>query len=402
MRVAVAFQNERLELEIDEERLVGRWDGPPAAGGDARALVLNALERPRDYPPLRQAVVPGDQVVIAFDPEVPDASAVLAAARQVLQEAGVEPNAITVLSPAATDEPLPPGVTLQVHDPDDRTHLAYLATTKDGHRVYLNRWITDADFVLPIGRLSYDPVLGYRGPWSAIFPDLADADARRALRAQVSDERPDPEQPRPALSASVEVSWLLGSQFHLGLLGGVSGLAEVVAGLESSVRDQGVRALERLWSFETTSRADLVVAGIGRPGRATSIEELAEGLTTASRLVQRGGKIVALSRAEGTFGPAVQRLFGADDPRGGATALRGHETDVDYPAAQQLARVLAWADVYLLSALPTDEVEDLSIIALERPEEARRLVAAARSCIVLSQAERTRAAAADDDEGTEG
>jgi hypothetical protein len=52
---------------------------------------------------------------------------------------------------------------------------------------------------------------------------------------------------------------------------------------------------------------------------------------------------------------------------------------------------MAWADVYLLSALEPETIEDSSLIALERPEEARRLVATARSCLFLSHAELARA-----------
>ncbi|MDR3635957.1 MAG: lactate racemase domain-containing protein [Isosphaeraceae bacterium] len=403
MQVAVAYQNDRLEFDIPEDRLVAQWQGPgDRSRGDALELVLDALEHPRDYPPLRQAVVPGDQVVIAFDPQIPDADAVLAAVYQVLREAEVAAGDVTVVvPPPAPPLRLPEGVALEVHDPEDRTRLAYLSTTTGGQRVYLNRRITDADFVLPVGLFGYDAVLGYRGPWSAMFPDLSDTETRRTFRSQASGERLPAAHTPPTLAASTEVSWLLGSQFHLGLLGAVGDLSEAIAGLESSVRTDGMRALDRLWSFDAGSRSELVVAGVGRPGRPTSIEELAEGLSTAARLVQRGGKIVLLSRAEGAFGPAIQRLLGIDDPRGGEKALRGHESDRDFPAAQQFARGLAWADVYLLSNLPSDEVEELSMIALDRPEEARRLVAGARSCTFVSQAERTRAVVEDADQRTD-
>lgn len=397
MRVAVAFQDERLELEVDEGRLVGQWHGPTrAVGSDPRRLILDALEGPRDYPPLRQAVVPGDRVVIALDPETPDPRALLAAVRDVMREAGVEAGSITLLAESGLpDSAVPEGIALVIHDPEDRSQIAYLASTAEGRRVYLNRLITDADFVLPVGRLGYDPVLGYRGPWSVLFPGLSDAATRGEFRARASGDLPDPDQPRPLFVESAEVSWLLGSQFHLGVVEGVSGPLEVVAGLEATVRAQGVQALERSWSFEAPGRAELVVAGIGRPGAPTSVSDLAGGLETAARLVRRGGKIVALSRAAGPLGPAVGRLLGVDDPRGGLAALRGHEADPDYPAALRLVRALAWADVYLLSALDADAVDDLSIVGLERPEEARRLVAASESCLVVSQADRTAARAAD-------
>ncbi len=403
MRVVVAFQNECLEIEVPEDRLIARWHGPAgSAPSESGHLVRDALENPRDFPPLRQAVVPGDRVVIALDADIPLARLVLEAIVRVLQEAGVDASTTTVVARPGVGpglaENLPSGISLTHHDPDDRNQHAYLANTAKGRRVYLNRHLIDADFVLPVGRIGYDPVFGYRGPWSVIFPGLSDQATLKSFRALQSAQRPDRERPRPALAESTEVSWLLGSQFQLGLVAGFSGLAGAVAGAEAVVRDRGAHALDRAWSFEAESRAELVVVGIGRPGTTTRIEDLAEGLATATQLVQRGGKIVALSRADGDIGPALRRLIGAGDPRGGLAALRGHEADHDYTSAQQLARALAWADVYLLSALSQEDVEDLSMIVLDRPEEARRLVAMCGACVFISQAELTRARALGEEE----
>jgi hypothetical protein len=401
MRVAVSFQDEELVLDVPEDGLVGEWHGPAGVGPEEAArLMREALENPRQYPPLRQAVVPGDQVVIALDPDVPSAATVVAAVFETLREAGVDADSVTVLVPPGGTplavESLPEGVVYATHDPDDRKRLAYLSSTGTGRRVYLNRLITDADFVLPVGRLGYDPVLGYRGPWSTLFPALSDREAVQSLRPPAGDDLPDPERPLPALEETAEVSWLLGSQFHIGVVPGVSGLVEVVAGLESAVRTEGSLAVDRAWSFAAGMRAEAVVAGIGRPGFPTRIEDLGEGLATAARLVRRGGKIVILSRADGPLGPAVRRLIDLDDPRAGLAALRGHEADPDYATARSLASALAWADVYLHSALDPDEVESLSMIPLARPEEARRLVSTSSSSLVVSRANLVRAQVAED------
>ncbi len=151
-----------------------------------------------------------------------------------------------------------------------------------------------------------------------------------------------------------------------------------------------------MWTVRAETRAELVIAGIGRRGEATQIEDVARGLATASRLVQRGGKIVLLSRAEGEIGPALQRLIGAADPRVGPSALRGHESDRDFAVARQVAQALAWADVYLLSRLGSNDVEDLSMIPLDRPEEARRLANVSGSCLLVSHADLARAIVADE------
>lgn len=395
MQVGVTFREEQLTLEIPEDRLIGQWQGPAGvAPEDVERLVVEALEHPRQYPPLRQAVVPGDQVVLALDAREPHTSAVLRGVCEVLRKAGVAPASITVLSslglpPGGAPLQLPDDVSLVVHDPSDRNELAYLASTKSGRRVYLNKLLTDADFVLPIGRLGVDDVLGTRGPWSTLYPSLSDLETLQAFQGWATEDNRSHEQPSQGLSESIEAAWLLGSQFQLGIVPGVNGPVEVVAGLDSAVREQGAEALNRSWTFRAETRAELVVAGIGRSGLPTTLEDLANGLSTAARLVERGGRIVILSRAEGELGPAFQKLVAVDNPRVALKALRGHESDPDYAAARALASALAWADVYLLSALKADDVEDLAMVPMERAEEARRLVATSRSCVVLSQAELT-------------
>src|SRR5262249_10539075 len=163
----------------------------------------------------------GDQVVVALDPEVPNRATVVAMVVAILENAGVEASSVTLLvppgGPPLSAESLPAGVRHVAHDPEDRPGLAYLSSTATGRRVYLSRLVTDADFVLPVGLLGYDPVLGYRGPWSTLFPGLSDRETLRSLRPMPVDEAPDPDRPAPALDESVEVSWLLGSQFHIGI-----------------------------------------------------------------------------------------------------------------------------------------------------------------------------------------
>ena len=395
MRVSVEFQDEQLELELPDEMLVGLWKGPAGVAGEAAvAAVRNALEHPLGFPPVRQAVVPGDRVAIALDSSLGGITPVLRVVVDLLYQSGVEPGDVTVVaSPAnraSLSDELPQGIALELHDPTNQRRLAYLATTNEGRRIYLNRHITDADVVIPVGRLGYDPILGYRGPWSAIFPSLSDQETRASYRQGMAGDAPGQLTPRPELDETFEVSWLLGTQFHLGLVPGRSGLAEALGGLAEPLRDLAIGAIDRLWSFRPPTRAECVVAGIGSPGVPTGIDELVEGLVTASRLVTHGGKIVALSRTQGVIGPSLRRLSDAGDPKNAPAALRGHDADPDSVAGRRLAQVLAWADVYLYSGIDRQVVEDLSMVPIDHLDDARRLLARSSSCLLVSHADLTR------------
>lgn len=401
MRVDVRFHDDGLELEIPEDRPVVEWHGPTGViAGDVARIVRTSLETPHNYPPLRAGVVPGDRVAIVVGDGIPESSTLVDVICSVLEAAGVAADSITVLTgsgaPAPPHSAFPDGVVVRRHDPGDRTRLAYLASTSLGRRVYLNRELTDADLVIPVGLLAYDRALGYAGPWGVIFPGASDAETLQAFRSSAGEPHHESSKPSASLGESTEVSWLLGSPFQIGVLPGRTGIVEVVSGLASGVLAAGARSLDRVWSFRTGSRVELVVVGVGSPDQAGGWDQVAASLETASRLVQHGAKIAVVSRASGTIGPAMRRLIAVDDPRQGPAALRGHEGEPDFAAARSLARALAWADVYLFSEFDRGSVEALSMIPLDRPEEVRRLAALAGSCLVVSDAERVRAIVEDE------
>lgn len=396
MKVRVDFADEQHELDLSSERLIGTWRGPSGLPPEQLAPEgRGVLENPLGFPPFRQLFVPGDRIAIALDPTLSGLEPVLGVLDEVLRSAGIEEGSVTVVTTAdaspEVEQTLPRGMALARHEPRDAKAMAYLATTKEGRRVYLNRYLTDADVVIPLGRLGYDPITGYRGPWSAVFPALSNQETIDSYRVRIPEDPHERAAPRPHLEEAFEVSWLLGTQFHLGAVPGASGVAEVIAGLAESVRERGIEAVDGRWSFQAPARAECVIAGIGRPRGGVGIDDLVEGLVTASRLVDRGGKIIALSRVEGPIGPSLRRLIDAGDVKEAATALRGHEADADSVAGRRLARVLAWADVYLLSGLDRETVGDLSMVPLDRADEARRLADRSSSVLVVSQADLTRA-----------
>ncbi len=67
MRVVVDFQDEALEFDVEADRVVAAWSGPPGIDPSSVGRVASdALESPIDFPRARQMVVPGDRVVIAW------------------------------------------------------------------------------------------------------------------------------------------------------------------------------------------------------------------------------------------------------------------------------------------------------------------------------------------------
>jgi hypothetical protein len=167
----------------------------------------------------------------------------------------------------------------------------------------------------------------------------------------------------------------------------VNGPVGAIAGHVSAVYREGARRVEEAWTCAARDQADLVVAGVGVDWKATTLDDLAHGLAMAARLVRPGGKVVALSRAEGTPGRAMRRLAERNEPGFTPGLLSGLESEPDFPAARSLASTLARADVYLLSRLDAGLMEDLGIIPLAGPADVARLASRCDSCSVLAPAD---------------
>ncbi len=255
--------------------------------GDPAAAVAAALEQPLDYPPLAKTATPGDRVVLVLDHALPQAAGVTAAVIRLLVAAGVEPDGISILRTEAAaprrrenpcsllDETLRARITTVTHDPSDRDCLAYLAANDEGEPIVLNRLLTDADVVLPIGCLQNEAATGYFGIHTPLFPTFSDQQTQARFRRLdvLGGEGPAKRKLRGEVE---QTAWLLGVNFTVQVVPAAGDrLLDVVAGQCDAVRRRGRQLYDEAWSWRVARRASLVVAAIeggprSRPGKTSA------------------------------------------------------------------------------------------------------------------------------------
>ena len=103
-------------------------------------------------------------------------------------------------------------------------------------------------------------------------------------------------------------------------------------------------------------------------------------------MVTRGGKIVILSELTEEPGEGLQILCESHEPRDAIRLLR-EQSPPDVIPAIQLADALDWADVYLLSKLREEVVEDLHLGPLSNERDVARLIDGEEGCIFLDGAQ---------------
>ena len=362
---------------------------------DPMAAVTAALEQPLDFPPLAQTATPGDRVVLACDAEVPQLPEIIAAVVRCLMGAGIGPDGITVLR-TKTDRHveashpchlLPPDVqeriTVVAHDPQQRNQMAYLATSESGEPIVLNRALTDADIVLPIGCITSRKEVDYHGIHGTVYPTFSDAEAQAQFRSLKLLNHRIKDKKRLVKQCN-DVGWLLGLNFTIQVVPGPGDrILHVLAGQYTAVRRQGRDLYQAAWTSTVPSQASLAVVAIEGGASQQTWHHFGRALATAESLVEDGGAIAVCCELATPPGAAVQRLVRASS-RPEALKAIAKDRPEDALVAAQLADALDRGEVYLLSRLDETLVEDLEMAPLVKPDDLVRLVQRHPSCIVVS------------------
>ena len=402
------------EGEIEGDRLLVHHAGPMPLT-DSPAAIRASLSSPIDFPPVKQAVVPGDRVVLALDRDVPSSAEIIAELCAMMIAGDILPENLLILQPASLTgvrpsdprrllpEAIRNEVVWKVHDPTVKDGVSYLASSAGGERIYLAREVVEADFLIPISRLGYDSLQGRRHVMGMFYPGLSNTEAFTKSLGQGHSEL-GPDDDRPLRQLITELPWLLGIQFAMQVLpsGRRGGAAQILAGQPEAITARGTTVLDDHWRLRGDERGETVLLSIpSTSGEPTGWEQLGAALDAARSLVESEGRIVVLSDLVLPTGPGAPSTPGIDilrsyrSPREALKPLR-KAAPPDLLAASQIARATDWASVFLLSRLDSEFVEDLSMTPLQNDREVTRLISQCESCIVFDGAQHIRAELADD------
>lgn len=395
VQVHLPIGDKHANLEIPQDRLVASRTDRDERCDSAAELIRAAVSNPVGYPPLRQAILPGDHVTIAVDPELPQLSALVNELISDLLAAGCEASDVTLLVTrteqreelqASWPEAWRRDVSLLVHDPSDETTHAYLAATRDGRAVYLHRAISDADVFLPIGVQRLETHLDYRGVHGSWFPAFSNLEVQ--LRHQSPGNVEWQAHRRRRQQEIEEAAWLLGARLVVQVVPGpAGGVAGAWCGdVDDVARAAGAACRER-WLQEVDRAADLVIAVVDSHASEQSWGQIARALATASDAVDEGGTIVLWTELSADPGPALKSLGEIEESEDEQRLALLKQRSADATAAKVISDCLDRGRVFLRSRLEDSVVEEIGLAPLHDPQELQRLVDRAVSCLVISSAQ---------------
>jgi hypothetical protein len=392
MRYTLAYGSEnRLTFDLPGVRVTDCTSPRGTPLEDVAGVVAAALAEPLDYPALAAATVPGDKVVLAVEPGLPQVESVVAGVIYYLVESGTQPRDISLVvgsnlrSPLAlVPKPIRQDLRVVLHNPADRENLQYLAADKDARPIYLNRTLCDADLTLPITIARLSDSFGYIGGYSGLFPTFADLETQQRFQAASTTDHSTHQRKRR--QEADDAAWLLGVHFLLQVVPGQGDrLLHVQAGQAKAVMQHAHQLNDAAWLHPLSQKSSFGIAAIEGGDDQQTWENLARALAAAMQMVADGGAIALATDISTRPGHALARLAGAHQ----GEELR-HDIEREHSPDTHAAAILAEArerfDIYLLSGLDSPLVEDIGLGYVEDPAQLTRLAAKHRSVALLGSA----------------
>lgn len=337
-------------------------------------------------------------MAIAVDPELPQLESVVGQLVTALVEAGCTASDLTVVladdrrltSQAAISRSWPPEwrdeVRFVAHHPQDDSAHIYLAATREGRPVYINRALGDADVVIPVGVLRLDTAADYRGIHTGWFPTFSNLETQHRFQSPGNHEWQTHQRRRR--SETDEAGWLLGVHLVVQVLPGASGeIAGVWCGESESVARHGNLACREVWSFELERPANLAIAILDADPARQTWRQVARCLATASRAVAEGGVVVLWTELADDPGPALKALAHVEATEDEQRLALLKQRSADATAAKVIADCLQTCRVYLRSRLDDAQVEEIGLAPLHDAAELQRLVSQSPATVVIGSAQ---------------
>ncbi|NLC43291.1 MAG: nickel-dependent lactate racemase [Clostridiales bacterium] len=243
-------------------------------------------------------------------------------------------------------------------NPDD---CVYMGRTKRGTPVNITRVVAEADIRICIGNIEYHYFAGYSGGAKAIMPGVSNREAIQSNHSIMVDENActGKLEGNPLRKDLEEAADICGVDFILNVvLDEHKKILYAVAGHVKEAHRRGCQRLDSIYCKYISEKADIILVGQGGAPKDLNLYQTHKALEIAKVAVKDGGIIILIGSCKEGFGESVfqQWMEEANTPDElieriqSSFQLGGHK-------AAAIAMVLQYADIFLVSEMADDVVE---------------------------------------------
>lgn len=342
------------------------------------AEVSRALANPIGAAPLREVVKPGEKIaIVTSDLTRPlPTYTIMPVLLDELYTAGVRKEDITVVFGLGSHRPQTPAemeqlvgerafkeVTCVDGDSSDCIHMG---TTSRGTPVDVVRVVAQADRRICLGNIEYHYFAGYSGGAKAIMPGVSTRDAIQNNHSLMVKPQACAGKlaGNPVREDIEEAGAICGIDYIINVvLDEHKKIIMAAAGDVVKAHREACRFLDRIYRKEIPEKADIVLVSQGGAPKDLNLYQTQKALDNAKHAVKKGGVIILIGSCKEGLGEEVFEEW-MTQSSSAASMIERIERDFQLGGhkAAAIALVLENADIYLVSDLADDFVEQIFLI----------------------------------------
>jgi len=379
----MAYGKTALEVAVPAEDLLAVLSvaDAPALGvtpADLKPLVLQALRQPIGSAPLGTILRPGESVVVIVNDQTRLARTelFLPTLLDEINASGIPDESITVLFAlgahrplehsemvALVGEPAAARVRMVNHDCRDEANLVRVGRTKRGNEVLVNRRLVEADRIILTGSIVYHFFAGFGGGRKAIVPGCAAISTIQFNHSMMLDPAAQIGRldSNPVHEDLLEGALMVQPDFLFNVvLNDRHEIAGIFAGDVVAAHRAGCAFVDCLYRVPIAEQADLVIASCGGWPKDINVYQAQKTMDNAVEAVRPGGVVILLAECPEGAGNAkyLEWMRRHRTSEAIAAAIRSN-FELGGHKAYAVTRLLARAEIIMVSAMPEAEVREL-------------------------------------------
>ena len=378
MKIKIPYgQKDRLIVNLDDDRVLGRIHPNPSTAVDERAVLERALGDPIGSPPLEQFLQGArDVLILVNDATRPTPTAsVLEAIVPLLGEIPFHFLVAAGSHRRPTEEEFRQifgdmyerfKERIEVHQAREREQMEMVGTTSRGTEMAVNRQVLQADRILVIGSVEPHYFAGFTGGRKSFLPGVASFETIEHNHSL-------------ALNRSAHTLALEGNPVHQDMMEAVAPLLKrrvfaimTIVNQEGGIQDATAGHLgesfppatekcREIFAVPIAGKADVVVTVAPFP-TDINLYQSQKALENGKLALKEGGTLILVSSCRDGIGDDTFARLLSESPSPQA-ALEKMQTGyrLGYHKAAKIAEICLWARIWAFTELPDEQVKPLFI-----------------------------------------
>ncbi len=331
MQISIPFGSRDISLSLDQPEghvVVARPEaGPPPRGW--ADIVGDALPDPMGVGRIRDAGLGGKRVAVITDDwgRPTPAHEVMPLIVNELRAAGAADADITFITASGMHDPMTRAELARKlgtdvvdrfrcvsHDGGDIGELAFVGITRQGTPIWVNRDVSEADYVVALGRIYPHESHGYEGGYKMILPGVSGFDT--IVRDHAFNFSPDSivgVMDNPSRAETDAVGKMVGIDLLVNVVvDGAGNAMKAYCGEPEAVHNAGVEYGDRhIWGAEVGELADITITSPGSGPEPDGYH--LETLYRAAMVTRQGGTVICCTARPMEIDAAEPSGIASDD-----------------------------------------------------------------------------------------